>query len=381
MVSLSQRAVAAISYEVEPVDENLSVVVQSELVANEPLPIAMADPRTAAVLEAPLRSEDHGAVDAHVVLLHSTKRSAIRMAAAMDHEIDGPPGVQCDAESFPDVGRVTVTTTLEPGAEAADGQIHRLRVVDAALGAGGPGPGGRRPQGGPEDRMGRAAGRAAGLPRQLLGPGRCRGRRRPRGATSRALRAVSRPSGRGQSGAAGHSGQGTHRSGLRRSLLLGHRDLRPADAHVLVASGRRRRPPLAPEHPADGRRAGNTARTVRRRLPMADDRRRGVLGVLARRDGGISRQCRHRRRGHPLCRGHRRRDLRARHRPRAPGPDGAAVALPRPPRRRRPFSHRRCHRPRRVQRHRRQQRLHQLDGSTEPVRCGRHRGPAPPPCP
>jgi alpha,alpha-trehalose phosphorylase len=121
MVSLSQRAVAAISYVVEPVDESLSVVVQSELVANEPLPIRIADPRTAAVLEAPLRSEDHGAIDAHVVLLHSTKRSGIRMAAAMDHEVDGPPGVQCDAESFPDVGRVTVTTTLEPG--------QKLRLV------------------------------------------------------------------------------------------------------------------------------------------------------------------------------------------------------------------------------------------------------------
>jgi alpha,alpha-trehalose phosphorylase len=121
MVSLSQRAVAAISYEVEPLDESLSVVVQSELVANEPLPMPMADPRTAAVLEAPLRSEDYGAIGAHVVLLHSTKRSGIRMAAAMDHEVAGPPGVQCDAESFPDVGRFTVTTTLKPG--------ERLRLV------------------------------------------------------------------------------------------------------------------------------------------------------------------------------------------------------------------------------------------------------------
>jgi alpha,alpha-trehalose phosphorylase len=121
MVSLSQRAVAAISYEVEPVDESLSVVVQSELVANEPLPIPMADPRTAAVLEAPLRSEDHGAIGTQVVLVHSTKRSGIRLAAAMDHEVDGPEGVQCDAESYPDVGRITVTTTLEVG--------QRLRLV------------------------------------------------------------------------------------------------------------------------------------------------------------------------------------------------------------------------------------------------------------
>ena len=47
---------------------------------------------------------------------------------------------------------------------------------------------------------------------------------------------------------------------------------------------------------------------------------------------------------------------------RAAGRDGAAVALARPPRRRRALPHRRRHRARRVQRDRRQQRLHEPDG-------------------
>jgi alpha,alpha-trehalose phosphorylase len=50
LVSLVQRSVAAISYEVEALDHPVRVVVQSELVANEELPSASADPRAAAVL-------------------------------------------------------------------------------------------------------------------------------------------------------------------------------------------------------------------------------------------------------------------------------------------------------------------------------------------
>ena len=38
LVSFAQRAIAAITYEVEPVDEPVRVVVQSELIANEELP-------------------------------------------------------------------------------------------------------------------------------------------------------------------------------------------------------------------------------------------------------------------------------------------------------------------------------------------------------
>ena len=54
LVSLVQRAIAAICYEVEAVDRTVRLVVQSELVANEALPQADGDPRASAVLEAPL---------------------------------------------------------------------------------------------------------------------------------------------------------------------------------------------------------------------------------------------------------------------------------------------------------------------------------------
>ena len=122
LVSFTQRAVAAICYEVEAVGERARVVVQSELVANEPLPMPGSDPRVAAALSSPLVSEDHGTRGQTAVeLAHRTAVSGLRMAAAMDHVIDGPPRIDIAAESDPDTGRVTVTTVLEPG--------QRLRII------------------------------------------------------------------------------------------------------------------------------------------------------------------------------------------------------------------------------------------------------------
>src|ERR1700731_1563309 len=58
MVSLTQRAIAAISYTVEPVDSKLRVVLQSELVTNEEMPRRGNDPRLAAILGGTLVRED-----------------------------------------------------------------------------------------------------------------------------------------------------------------------------------------------------------------------------------------------------------------------------------------------------------------------------------
>jgi alpha,alpha-trehalose phosphorylase len=115
LVSFTQRAAAAILYEVEPVGDAVRVVVQSELLANEPDPPRSGDPRAAAVLESPLKSEDFLDRAARVVLVHSTKGSKLRMAAAMDHVVEGPAGTETAAESSPDVGRLTIATDLQPG--------------------------------------------------------------------------------------------------------------------------------------------------------------------------------------------------------------------------------------------------------------------------
>jgi len=121
MVSFEQRAVAAIAYEVEPVGGPARIVLQSQLVANEPVPEQTDDPRAAAALRAPLIGEHHAHDDLHAVLVHRTRASALRVAAGMDHVVEGPEGTVTDAHSEPDLARVTVSTELAPG--------QRLRLV------------------------------------------------------------------------------------------------------------------------------------------------------------------------------------------------------------------------------------------------------------
>src|SRR5690349_13764407 len=90
MVSFTQRAIAAICYEVEPVNAAIRLVVQSELVANEALPPQSKDPRVGAALESALECEEHHAQDASGMLIHHTRVSGLRMGAAMDHHVEGP---------------------------------------------------------------------------------------------------------------------------------------------------------------------------------------------------------------------------------------------------------------------------------------------------
>src|SRR5580658_3911556 len=149
MVSLTQRAIAAISYTVEPVDQNLRVVLQSELVANEELPKRGNDPRLAAILEAPLVSEEHQTYDGtppRAVLVHSTRASHLRMAAGMSHVITGPNKEKMvnRTESYPDLGRSTVATELAQGEQLNivkyisygwSSQRSRPAMIDQIIGA------------------------------------------------------------------------------------------------------------------------------------------------------------------------------------------------------------------------------------------------------
>jgi alpha,alpha-trehalose phosphorylase len=125
LVSLTHRAVAAICYEVEPLDAAAEFVVQSEMVTNEQLPEAgpgSADPRQGTVLQSVLRPEAHSARDdGKAELVHVTKLSELRVAAAMAHVVDGPPGTKQRTESGQEIARLTVSAALQPG--------QRLRLV------------------------------------------------------------------------------------------------------------------------------------------------------------------------------------------------------------------------------------------------------------
>jgi alpha,alpha-trehalose phosphorylase len=120
-VSFTHRAIMGIAYEVEPLDGPSTIVLQSELVANEQLPPLANDPRVAAVLESPLESEENFCRDAEALLVHRTRRSGLRMAAAMNHLVQGTPRMRASSESSADSARFSVTDVLQPG--------QRLRLV------------------------------------------------------------------------------------------------------------------------------------------------------------------------------------------------------------------------------------------------------------
>jgi alpha,alpha-trehalose phosphorylase len=124
LVSFTNRAVGAISYEVEPIDQRLQISVQSSLLANEQLPDSDGDPRAAAVLEHPLNHEFDAARDLAVILVHRTGTSGLRIGTAMDHHIYAPGEVQTEARSYEDGGLVTASTVLKPGQK-----LHIIKFV------------------------------------------------------------------------------------------------------------------------------------------------------------------------------------------------------------------------------------------------------------
>ena len=114
LVSFTQRAIAAIRYEVTPLDGTLRIAVQSELLANEQLPPQASDPRHGADLDSPLMQEFQGTHDHAAVVVHSTRSSGLRIGAGMDHVIDGPDP-RIESHVFPDGGLITAAAVLAPG--------------------------------------------------------------------------------------------------------------------------------------------------------------------------------------------------------------------------------------------------------------------------
>ncbi|PVG84798.1 family 65 glycosyl hydrolase [Nocardioides gansuensis] len=121
LVSFTQRVLAAISYEVEPLDDGFYMALQSDLLANDEAVEASRDPRDPAPLTRPLRGELTDSDGHRAVLVHGTARSRLRVAAGMDHLLDLPTDAVTTMESEEDLARLTVTCQLLRG--------QRLRVV------------------------------------------------------------------------------------------------------------------------------------------------------------------------------------------------------------------------------------------------------------
>lgn len=108
LVSFTDRTVAALRYEVEPINEDMDLVVQSDLLANGSVPAPGNDPRLAAALDAPLVAEHAECRDLRALLTHHTRRSGLTVVAGMDHQVHCPGMVDLSLRAGADLARLTV---------------------------------------------------------------------------------------------------------------------------------------------------------------------------------------------------------------------------------------------------------------------------------
>ncbi|AVL99805.1 family 65 glycosyl hydrolase [Gordonia iterans] len=145
LVSFTKRTIVATRYEVEPIGEDMKLVLQSDLLANEPVPLPGNDPRLAAALDAPLVPALADCRGTTAVLVHHTKRSGLAVAAAMGHTLDVPGNAETYVQADGDLARVTIAATVPQGSKivltkcvaygwSARRSVPALRSqVDAAL--------------------------------------------------------------------------------------------------------------------------------------------------------------------------------------------------------------------------------------------------------
>ncbi len=149
LVSFTHRSILAIRYEVEALSKPTSVVVQSDLVANEDVPAQSKDPRVAAVLDHPLVPVEHDSYGARALLMHRTRNSNLLMGAVMVNQVGGvdADAVRTHMYVGDDWARTSVAARLQPGESLVltkfvayewSGQRSRPAVrdqVDAAIAA------------------------------------------------------------------------------------------------------------------------------------------------------------------------------------------------------------------------------------------------------
>ncbi|MCZ7440399.1 family 65 glycosyl hydrolase [Micromonospora sp. WMMC241] len=124
LVSLPRRPVAAVDWEVEPLDGPVRVRVCADLLANERVPERVDDPRAASIIHDPLTAETGRQDGVDGVLVHRTGRSGQRVAVAVAHRSEAPDEAVTDTELTDDRFRLALTGALRPG--------ERIRVTTFA---------------------------------------------------------------------------------------------------------------------------------------------------------------------------------------------------------------------------------------------------------
>lgn len=116
LASFAYRSVSAVRYEVTAANRAVRVIIQSELIANEPTGRTdTRDPRVSHVLASPLHAVAQERGNTGAILVHRTKQSDLTLAANMAHEVATEAEFETFVETRPDWARTTVVADLHPG--------------------------------------------------------------------------------------------------------------------------------------------------------------------------------------------------------------------------------------------------------------------------
>ena len=116
LVSLVDRPVCAVQYELEALDEPAVVTVRSELVVNDtPSSVRNADPRVGEALDAPFAALAHRTTPRGGILVHRTRRSGLEVAAGVEHDVSGLDDARIETEVEADAIVLTAVGRLRPG--------------------------------------------------------------------------------------------------------------------------------------------------------------------------------------------------------------------------------------------------------------------------
>ena len=159
LVSLHDKHVAAISYEVTPLAGSVALVIASEIGVNVPNGAAnQIDPRRAKHVDGRLHHLLGYARDSRIVLCHATERSGMSVACGIDHALE--LGLRAHGPGLAH-GRFRPGRVFDrsPGGRAgAADQVHRLPHVADLPGAGALQPGRVDDRSGDERRLRAAPG-------------------------------------------------------------------------------------------------------------------------------------------------------------------------------------------------------------------------------
>ena len=117
MISFTERHVAAISYEVTLLNASAPVVIVSEIALHKPdEQKGETDPRLAKILSGNvLRHRFIFARDHRIVFVHSTERTGMVLACAIDHQIETDCPHESSIDHSENFGHVAFTMAAQPG--------------------------------------------------------------------------------------------------------------------------------------------------------------------------------------------------------------------------------------------------------------------------